>query len=514
MTPPAAAPLLVEDSPELRALSNLRALDTHLQLRSQFANEAGLTFGGARDLYRALGYKRVLLPRDYRARFYRNAIAARVVEALPVACWRSGGELVEDEDPSTLTDFEKAWEALNIRLRIWYTLQRADILAGIGRYSIVVLGAPGDLSSELTDLRPEDLLYLSYFSEEDAIISAWETDTANSRFGLPTQYVLRRAIVTNAMIQPPTIMPGRPIHWTRVIHVADNVLDDRVYGLPRLERVWNLLDDLEKVTGGGAEAFWKRADAGLQLKLDPMIKADPTDVEAVKAQIAEYTDGLRRVLTTRGVDINPLSSNVANFESPADAIIKQIAAGAAIPQRILVGSERGELASSQDADAWSERVSDRRNDWAGPNVVRPLVDRFISLGVLPTPKQYFVRWPEIRNLNEATRAVVAKDWALINQTYGKGQCVVTASEIRDKILGLKPLTGAHVLPDGSMAVSPPPPPAAPAPTGPTVEPTSDSIPEFGSTGGASASNSPTMEQAPAPEAGGSETATALPTSTA
>jgi hypothetical protein len=451
-----------EDTPntsirDAQILADLRTLNTHLQMRTTFAGEAGLTFGGSRDLYRALGYKRVLLPRDFRARYTRNAVAGRIVEAMPKACWRSGGELIEDEDPTNITEFEQAWLDLNTRLRIWYILQRADILAGIGRYAIVVLGAPGELNEPIEKLKPEELMYLSPFSEEDAMITRFETDTSNPRFGLPLEYSLRRTIVTNTMIQPPTLMPGRMIHWSRVLHIADGLLDDHVFGFPRLERVWNLLDDLEKVTGGGAEAFWKRADAGMQLKLDPMIKADPTDLEKVKEQIAEYTDGLRRVLTTRGVDINPLSSNVANFESPADAILKQISAGAAIPQRILVGSERGELASSQDADAWSERVSDRRNDWAGPNVIRPLVDRLICWGVLPKPKSYEVRWPEIRNLNEATRAIVAQDWAKINQAYGA--VVITASEIRDKILGLRVLDLDGVSPDGSIPMAAPATPA-------------------------------------------------------
>jgi hypothetical protein len=66
-------------------------------------------------------------------------------------------------------------------------------------------------------------------------------------------------------------------------------------------------------------------------------------------------------------------------------------------------------------------------------------------------------------LNEATRAVVASDWARINQTYGK--IVVTASEIRDKILGLKPLDIEGTLADGAAVVEP----AAPELAEPTYD---------------------------------------------
>jgi hypothetical protein len=448
---------LVPDSPELRTLANLRTLSTVLQQRNIFAGDAGLTFNGSRDLYRALGYKRVLLPRDYRSRYLRNGIAARIVEAAPKSTWRAGGELVEDEDPDTLTAFEEAWDELNKRLKIWSVFQRTDILCGMGRYAIIVLGAPDDMNAELKKLRPEELMYLSPFSEEDALITRFETDVASPRFGLPVEYMLRRTHISMASIQPPALMPGRPIHWSRVMHVADGLLDDHVYGVPRLERIWNLLDDLEKVVGGGAEAFWKRADAGMQLKLDPTVRADPKDLDAVKQQIEEYTDGLRRVLTTRGVDITPLSSNVADFSSPVKAIMDQISASTGIPSRILTGSERGELASTQDRANWEERVADRRYEFAGPQVVRPFIDRMIELGVLPEPKTYEVRWPDIRNFNDDERAAIAAKWAEINSKFGG--VVVLANEIRDRVLGMQPLTPAELAPP-----APPVDPNAPPPS--------------------------------------------------
>jgi hypothetical protein len=455
--------LALSDTAEFRTLANLRVLSTVLQQRNIVAGDAGLTFGGQRDLYRALGYKRVLLPQDYRARYLRNGIAARIVEAAPKSTWRAGGELIEDEDPDTLTPFEEAWDELNKRLKVWSTFQRTDILCGMGRYAIIVIGAPGDFNTELTKLKAEELMYLSPFSEEDAIITRFEMDVTNERFGLPVEYMLRRTHVSMASIQPPSLMPGRPIHWSRVQHIADGLLDDHVYGVPRLERIWNLLDDLEKVVGGGAEAFWKRADAGMQLKLDPTVRADPKDLEAVKQQIEEYTDGLRRVLTTRGVDIAPLSSNVADFGSPVTAIMGQISASTGIPSRILTGSERGELASTQDRANWEERISDRRYEFAGPQVVRPFVDRMIELGVLPEPEQYEVRWPDIRNFNDAERAIIAGQWASINSSFGG--IVVTANEIRDRVLGMEPLSPEELAPP-----APPVPPVDPSTIPPPEDP--------------------------------------------
>jgi hypothetical protein len=120
-----------------------------------------------------------------------------------------------------------------------------------------------------------------------------------------------------------------------------------------------------------------------------------------------------------------------------DTIITLIAGATKIPKRILVGSERGELSSAQDKTSFDDAVSDRRRDLAEPQIVRPFIMMLTELGALPTPKQYKVAWPEIEELDEKDKAQVATQWADLNSKAG--QTVVTASEIRDKVLRLDPL---------------------------------------------------------------------------
>jgi hypothetical protein len=428
-----------------------RALATTLVTRSTLANVAGISYGGKRDMYQALGYPRVIFPADYRSRYHRNAVAARIIEAKPQSTWRGGGEVIEDQAPDTETEFEKSWDALNNRLKIWSMFQRTDILAGFGRYAVLLIGAPGDLDKPLVKLRgPQDLLYLTPFSEEDAGVQEFEVDTKQPRFGLPVFYAIRRMAAATPVMNSPLIGPdasstnfaGKRVHFSRVIHVADGLLDDHVYGIPRLERCWNLLDDLDKVTGGGAEAFWRRADAGLQVDIDPDMELEPDDEEALDNEIDEYIHKLRRVVRTRGTKMTPLTSAVAGIKDPIDGIMSQISAGTGIPQRILMGSERGQLASTQDDDNWTQRIVDRRRDFAAPQMANLFIDRMIELKALPTPKQYHVGWPEIDNLDEVQKATIAKEWADINNKMG--ETVVTPNEIRDQLLNLPPLPAKDI----------------------------------------------------------------------
>ena len=91
----------------------------------------------------------------------------RVIDAYPVAVWRAGAEVYEDEDATVDTEFEKAWKSLESRLGVWSRLQRAHILALLSTYSVLLIGAKGtgDLSTELPrGSSPDQVLYLKPYS--------------------------------------------------------------------------------------------------------------------------------------------------------------------------------------------------------------------------------------------------------------------------------------------------------------------------------------------------------------
>lgn len=443
---------------------NLRTL-TEVMTRSQFWNTASRMFGGKRDMYRALGYLRELSVNDYRSRYKRNAVANRIVKALPKSTWRGGMDIVEDEDPTVETALEAKWHDLDKRLHIEGVCERVDTLAGIGRYGIIWIGAPGDVSTPLESCSADEIVYLTPYAEDDARIIEWDNDDTSPRYGRPMFYMVQRSRSPRQGIGAFN-GAAKKVHWTRVLHIADGLLDDNYYGEPRLECVWNLLDDLEKVTGGGAEAFWKRADQGRHFDLDPNLKVPPAEKAKLNLQLEEYTHGLQRDLFTRGVTVKSLGSDTADFSRPVDSIISQISAGTGIPQRILMGSERGQLASNQDKSNWDDRVADRRLQFATPHVVRLMVDRFIELGALPAPLagDYDVSFSAIRVMDDQQRSAVAKDWAGLNRDMQ--ETVVTPNDIRERVLDLPPLGEVLSEQPGGGITPPGAPPTVPVPGAP------------------------------------------------
>lgn len=438
---------------------DLRTLeDSVLLQRLKFARMAGVSFGGLRDLYAVLGYDRAITLQQYRDRYARGGIAGRVVDAMPKAVWRGEGDIYEDEDPKSTTKFEQDWKDLNDRLNVWSTFQRAHILANLSSFSVILLGTSGELEQELEQGKPGQIFYLTPFgggvvdwrsqrgagagSDADVSVQTWETDIHNPRFGLPLTYQLRRTSFSAPGLQ-------RPVHWSRIIHIpAEGFIDDAVYGPPRLEAVWNYLDDLDKVVGGGAEAFWLRANAGVQFDIDKKMGTPgggpvptPDELAAMKQQADDYAHQLTRAIRTRGVNINQLGSDVANLKDPSDAILTLIAGTCGLPKRILTGSEMGQLASEQDRDNWNDQVRDVRTSYARPVIVRQFVERLITYGYLSKPKQWAPDWPDVGSMNQVEKLKAAESAVKLND---HGEIIITGSEIREKFLDLEPLADDEI----------------------------------------------------------------------
>jgi len=440
-------------------VAEFKAATTSLITRYQAMRQAGFTFGGKRDVYGVLGYPPVgdLTVADFLDRYERGGIAARVVEVPPHGTWAGEMYLEEDEDPEKETPFEKTWEELEKRLALRMRFRQVDVLQRLSTYAVLLLGhKDGKFSEELPRGKAEDILYVQPYlggggptranqrsqaqvmGEGDVSISEYELDTKSPRFGQPKFYQLRRSdLATDAL--------NVPIHWSRIIHAAEGTLRDDVFGRPALARSWNYFEDMDKVVGGGSEAFWMRANAGIHLNVDKDMQLQTqaaadgkTELDRLREQAEEYQHQLTRMIRTRGVEVNQLGSDVANFQQPADVLITLIAGSEGIPKRLLVGSERGELASSQDRENFRDMISNRQDNFAAPIIVRQTADRLIKYGYLPEPKQYKVKWPQIDVLSEVEKSTGASNWASVNAANGSP--VFTEEEIRSTWAGLKPLS--------------------------------------------------------------------------
>ena len=371
-----------------------------------------------KDIDKECGYPTTLTITDYKNLYDRLGLAARIVELWPDECWALPPAVYETEDQDQETEFEKQWQILQDTFCVWNYLHRIDVLSGIGQFGILLVGIDDgkELQEPAAGLDPvtgivsgdgsvaRKLLYLRAFDESVVTISDYEQDVRSPRFGYPKTYRV------NFTAEPgQATVEERPIHWSRVIHVADNRSTSEVFGVPRLRNVYNHLYDVKKVSGGSGEMFWKGGFPGYSFELNPEVasKVEAVNWESIKEQVTLYQQGLQRWFGVTGMVVKSLAPQVADPAGHVEMFVKLIALAKGVPWRMLLGSEEARIASVEDKHTWNTRLAYRQNGYLTPWLIRPFVDRLIALRILPRPTQYVVEWPDLNTPTEADQAKVA-----------------------------------------------------------------------------------------------------------
>ena len=367
-------------------MSNLSTYISTLFSRWMLAKQAGLQYGGSRDLYGTLGYPNFINYKDCWNRYCRQDIAYAVISRQVDHTWKDGVGVYDKTDNES-TEFDDVWSAIyeSDNLKLIQKFKMVDTFAMLGQYSVLLLGLDDVVTDKEWEKEPQKgvrLLYLQSFNQEKAKISVLDSNPKSQRYGMPLIYEIE--------------MAGTPIrvHCKRVIHVIHSDINDGVRGLYYLEKIYNRLMDLDKIVGGDAEMFWRGARPGYVGKVDKDYSVPKGFEDNLKEQIDEFEHNLRRILVNEGLDLEALAQQIADPVSHVDSQIDLIASATGIPKRILMGSERGELASSQDETQFNSFISQRRLTFAETCIVRPFVERLIELNVLPDV-DYEVEWKDL-----------------------------------------------------------------------------------------------------------------------
>ena len=402
-------------------------------------------FDGTRSLYDAYGYNNKILCEDYFAKYYRQDIAKRIVDAFPEAIWTDLEGIKGHKDDADEDILNILFHKLNRKINIYTHLNSVDKLSRIGRYAVLLIGVADGLPLNKPIGKLKDwnsIAYLTPFSELNSDISSWESDRNNPRYGLPTLYTLTTGGATSRVNQANSTSSvprtSLQVHHSRVLHVADQSLDNPVLGTPVLQSVYNRLIDLEKVVGSSAETFYLNARGGIHVDVDGQY--DAGEVKDLNEQTDAYVRKLDRVLLTRGTNINPIIFPVADPQEHVEKLLDLISGATGIPKRILIGSERGELASSQDQNNWNSRVIERRENYCEPFIVRRLVDKFMELGALPQTENYDVLWVDKNTETNLEKAEMGlkKAQALVAyaSTLGADQ-IIPPKQFVEEVLGME-----------------------------------------------------------------------------
>ncbi len=416
------------------------SIATALLDRLNLAARGALQFGGARNLYQVFGYKVRVVSDDFLAKYIRQDICSRIIDAPPGATW---------SNPPTLNGIEgiKEWDDIVTATNMWTVMYRADRLARLNYYSIMLFGFDdsSDLTTPINAGSIKELLYVRPVGSRLIKSMSFDINPLSARFGQPEMYEVNIDDPTSKHVTvggnvSVTSLRTLEVHHSRIVHIVENPLEDTVSGIPIIEKVYNLLDDLLKVAGGTSEAFWLTANRGMQADIDKDLDIDPADAKALSDEIEEYQHQLRRIIRTRGVDISVLDSKTPNPQQTFEMIIALISGTTGIPRRILLGSEVGQLASEQDRANWAERITERRSLFAEPTILQPTITKLQEVGLIPEG-EIKIEWPSafiLSPLEEGqTMAQIARAIGNISRQTGNGAPMqLTSRQEGREIIGL------------------------------------------------------------------------------
>lgn len=386
------------------------------------------------DHYFDFGWPENLVFDDLYRMYCRNSLAAAGVDKTISKTWQDFPELWETEKPMESTieaDIRQRFDDL----RIWQMLAEADRRSMVGRYSGVIIRLRDDLQfhDPVAPVRGglDALAGLIPFWETQLTVSKWNEDPQSEDYGQPAMFEFSEAKVGDS-----TAARSFKVHPSRVLIWSG---DGTINGRSSLEPGFNDLIDAEKIKGAGGEGFWKTSRGAPILEapqgMSPveMARGMGTDVagllDAVSKQVDDFQSGFDKALMLGGMVAKPMTISLPSPEHFFAGPVNGFAASLGIPVKILLGSQTGERASTEDAKEWAQTCHSRRVNRCRP-LIAQLIRRLEAIGVL-VKTDWFIHWTDLAEASPAERMARASLMADINTKAAPGdEPPFTPMEIR------------------------------------------------------------------------------------
>jgi hypothetical protein len=374
----------------------------------------------------------------------RNGIAKALIEKTASKTWQSIPKLLEMEEAHEETSLEADVRQWFSDIRLWQNLQETDRRSMVGKYAGLIFqladGQPyrepveGQIAGGL-----EGLISVLPAWEGQLEPSSWDMVPTSPTYGMPSMFRFNESSVDpeNGKIRSFEVHPDRCFIWSK---------DGTTWGESKLEPCYNAMMDMEKIRGAGGEGFWKNA------KSQPILSASPevdfnqlaamlgTDLsglpDALDEVVSKWTKGFDESMLLQGMEASTLSVSLPNPSDFFNVAIQEVAASWPIPQKVLVGMQTGERASTEDAREWAQTNMSRREFLVIPNIM-DIVRRFEAWGIIPE-MDWFLSWGNLTAPTIEEKASLADKMASVNQRmFATGDVVFTDNELRE-VMGYDP----------------------------------------------------------------------------
>jgi hypothetical protein len=365
--------------------------------------------------------------------YKRNGMAKASVRQTVLKTWQDNPAFWESDD-SEETTLEKEIRQRLDDLRFWQRVAEVDKRSLVGGYAGFILR----LADSKRFKEPVDRVGGGLDGLVEIIpawagqleVSTWDTDETSETYGEPTMFSFNEASVGADVNKTRSfeVHPARVIVWSE---------DGTVHPDSALEAGYNDLLDLQKISGAGGEGFWKNAKRGLAFEIDKETQMQAM-ADSMGVPIAEVADklgeaaedfnkGFDSSLLLQGMKVDTVAVTMPSPEHFHAVSLMGFAASMTIPVKILVGSQTGERASTEDADAWSQTNMARRSGTVIPTL-RLFIERLERFGILPE-RDWVINWSDLTENSASAKADLANKMADTNNK-SQDEPIYSVGEIR------------------------------------------------------------------------------------
>lgn len=350
----------------------------------------------------------------------RNGFARGVVEKTRNKTWQTNPVLSMSDGVSEMTRYERRVHRHFTRIRLWQALSEADMRSMVGKYAAVVFQlADGRGYNEPVRRVPsgiQGVISVIPCWEPQLEPSAWDRDPMSPTYGKPTMYRFNESAVDveTGKVRSFDVHPDRCLIWST---------DGTTWGDSKLEPCYNALIDVSKIRGAGGEGYWKNTKAQPVLQASPdvdfaqlatMLGVTSVDEipDALDNVIQRWVSGFDVSLMLQGMEAKTIGIDIQEPKSFFDVCMQEIAASWPMPQKILVGMQTGERASTEDAREWAQINMSRRENLVIPNIME-MVRRFVSWGVM-IDRDWKLEWDDLTAPTLDEKLAIGERMARIN----------------------------------------------------------------------------------------------------
>lgn len=403
-----------------------------------------------RNHYVDFGYPETVTFAQLWQLYVRNGIANAAVEKTVLKVWEDNPALQIGSEPNDETKAEKELLDKLAKLRFWQHFAEADRRSMVGRYSGLIFRFADDKTMKEPVERVaglDALVEVIPAWEGQLEVFNWDTEETSETYGQPTMYAFNEAAFDGNQHKTRSF----ELHPDRVIILSR---DGSIHGESMLLPGYNALVDWEKVRGAGGEGFWKNAKSAptLQIDKDAQISdmatamgVKPEEVaDKMDEQVEDYSKGFDSMLLLQGMEAKQLSVTLPQPEEFLRGPLQEFSASFSIPLKVLVGSQTGERASTEDAEEWSKTCNSRRTNILIPTIME-MLERFRLFGVI-SDDDWQPIWTDLTESSAKDKIDRADKMSGVNEKHirsGGTEPVFNENEIREAA-GYEPL---ETLPD-------------------------------------------------------------------